>query len=916
VIDRLPVASPALVAERAKKLVADGGARVLVLRARPRWNGPEELAVGGARVLVRTAVSQLAALSALAERGADDYLVLLSDRTDQDLGDAVMLRAHRQRVESVDEWSAVAGLYDARRLDPALLRVGPWVPAALLEHQPPEGWPRVATGIVTADHALGNLLGASLRLPLPVELDLVGLITALDTLETRAAWQATAEPLRDALHTWASSSLGGAAGMALAAAARSPISIVAIGLALDVLWPADSGSAGPERGPARGRIESRIDGRPISTATARSLADAARTQLLRLDLDHDASVPGVLAQAEALLVDLGWPAGAERSTVLPSGLRARDRALAALLATSSGPDLAGTLPRIEGALADLVHHDRAAPNEPSIISARMAVRLARWVASAAERSVPSELGAALNDYLTDGAWVDRAAAVVWNGSTDDAVSATYRGLLTTVRRLRDVRDQNAAQLLAAATARDEAPTGAVLIENALGELVWPAASTTRPLVILLDGMSAPVAIELAEALSSDGWVERVLDSGRRVPLLAALPTLTRYSRTAFFTGELRDGTQTAEAAAMRARFGAPLFHKDDLRSDGGQTLPTPVRAAIEDPSQRLVGVVLNTIDDALDKHDPGGTSWDVTTIQHLRALLAAAADAGRTVVLTSDHGHVVERGGEARPTPGAEARRRPVSSGPLAADEVLVRGRRVVTGEDVLPWREDLRYASLHSGYHGGASLAEITVPFLVFGRPGAQAAAGWRDAPPQAPVWWNETQRPAVPGSRRALRADRTAGRIGIAAAPPVRRSTPADHEPQGVLAFDVPDAPSRSGARTGAVEGAFAAAIVASLVDRLAASEVYGHQRTRAGRHALAHDQVVVALTTLLDGGGRVHRDTLASALDIPATSFGSVFAAISRLLNVDGYPVIALDPDGVTVLLDETLLREQFELADARG
>ncbi len=116
--------------------------------------------------------------------------------------------------------------------------------------------------------------------------------------------------------------------------------------------------------------------------------------------------------------------------------------------------------------------------------------------------------------------------------------------------------------------------------------------------------------------------------------------------------------------------------------------------------------------------------------------------------------------------------------------------------------------------------------------------------------------------------------------------------------------------------MEGVFAAAIVASLVDRLAASQVYEHQRTRAGRHALAHDQVVVALNTLLDGGGRVHRDTLAGALDIPATSFGSVFAAISRLLNVDGYPVIALDPDGVTVLLDETLLDEQFELADARG
>ena len=915
-IDRLPIASLALVTEHAKKLVANGGAHLLVLRAQPRWSGPDELPVGGSRVLVRTAVSQLAALSALAERSDRDYLILLSDRTDQELGDAVMLRAHRQRGESVDEWSAIPGLYDAQRLDPALIRFGSWVPAALLGHQPPEGWPRVATGVVTADHALGNLLGACLRLALPVELDLVGLITALDTPEGRAAWQATPEMLRDALNGWAVSRLGAAAGLALAAAARGPISIVATGLVLDVLWPTDSGDVvGAEQGPARGRIESRIDGRPLAPAAARTLAEAARTQLLRLDLDLDASVPGVLAQAEALLADLGWPAGAERSTVLPAGLRARHHALASLLADPDPHQLAEMLPRIEGALADVVHHDRAVPHEADVIAARMAVRLARWAASAAEGGLAGELGAALRDYLTDGAWVDRAAAVVWNGSADDVVSAAYRSLLRTVRNLRDVRDQNAAQLLAVATLRDEAPTGAVLIENALSEIVWPTAGTTRPLVILLDGMSAPVAIELAEALSGDGWVERVPDTAGRFPLLAALPTLTRYSRTAFFTGELRDGTQDTETAAMRDRFCAPLFHKNDLRADGGDALAAPVRAAIDDRRQRLVGVVLNTIDDALDKHDPGGTRWDVGSIQHLRALLAAAVDAGRTVVLTSDHGHVVERGSEPRPAPGGEARRRPVSSGPPAEDEVLVRGRRVVSGEDVLPWREDLRYASIRSGYHGGASLAEITVPFLVFGRAGQPAAVGWRDAPPQAPVWWNETPRAAVPGTRRALRNDPKAGRIELAPARPVRLPR-ADDGPQGVLAFDVPEATARPGTRDGGVEGALAAAIVASLVDRLTSSEIYRHQRTRAGRHALADTQVAAALATLLDGAGRVHRDTLASALDIPATSFGNVLAALGRLLNVDSYPVIALDPDGVTVRLDETLLREQFELGSARG
>ncbi len=900
--DRLPVAAPALVKERAKALVAAGGARVLVLRAKPGWAGPETIAVDGARVAVRPAVSQLAALAAITELPPDDYLVLLTDRTDQDLGDAVMLRAHRRRVEAVDEWSAIPGLYDAQLLDPALRRAGSWVPGALLEHQPPDGWPRVPTGVVTADHALGNLLAATLRLPLPTDLDLVGLLTVLDDPDGRAAWRATPEALREALGGWAAGSMGAAAALALAAAARGPVSIVATGLALDVLWPTGGDrreTVGPEQGPARGRIEARLDGRPVAPEAARTLAAAARTQLLRLDLDQDPGVPGVLAQAEALLADLGWAAGAERSGVLPAGLRARHRALAALLTQPEPAALADALPRIEGALADVLDHERAASDEPTVAAARMAVRLARWVATAPEVTAPLELGAALRAYLHDGAWVDRAAAVVWDGSPDEVVAAAYRALLATVRTLRAERDRAAAHLLAAATQRDEAPTGTILIEDALGDVVWPVAPATRPLVILLDGMSAPVAIELADALAREGWIERVPDAGRRVPVLAALPTLTRYSRTAFFTGELRDGTQDTERAAMTARFGAPLFHKNDLRSDAGESLPAPVRAAIGDPKQRLVAVVLNTIDDALDKHDPGGTRWGLATIQHLRALLAAAAEAGRTVVLTSDHGHVIERGSEARPG-GGEARRRAVATGPAGEGEIVVRGRRVVTGEDVLPWREDLRYASLRSGYHGGASLAEITVPFLVFGRPGQPAGEGWRDAPPQAPGWWNETRRPAS-GTRRALRT----ARIDVAHPVPERRTPPAD-EAQGVLAFDLEAAVAPGAGGTG----------VGGLVEALAASDVYAQQRARAGRHALAHEQVAAALTALLDGGGRAHRDTLAGVLGIPATSFGNVFAALGRLLNVDGYAVLALDADGVTVRLDEALVREQFELGAARG
>ena len=910
--ERTPQATIALVKDRAARLVAAGRPHVLVLRARPRWTGDGEFTVAGARVLVRPAVSQLAALAALAERGPEDYLILLTDRPDADLGDVVLVGTAGRGAESLDEWAALPGLFEAQDVDPALRRLGSWVPLALIEHQPKDGWPAAPTGVVTADHALGNLLGAVLGLELPVDLDLMVLLTALDDPAGRGAWHAVSPALRKNLAVWAATRHGEGAGMALAAAARGRVSVVALGLVLDVLWPDGVASLDPDQGLARGRVEAHIDGQPVHPSAARILAGAARTLLVRMDAVQDPAVPGVLAQAEALLGDLGWRAGAERSSLLPAGLTARLHTLAGLLDPGDPSALASRLPRIEGALTDVVAHYRAAADEPQVTAARMAVRLARWLAGASA-DLPTSLGAALREYLDDGAWVDRAAAVVWDGSTDEVLSAAYARLLAATRRIRDLRDQHAAALLVEVTARDAQVDGVTLIERAMTDLVVPVATAVRPVVILLDGMSAPVATELADAVVAGGWTELVPAAGqRRTPVLAALPTLTRYSRTAFFTGELRDGGQDVEKAAMRERLGAPLFHKDDLRAPAGEALPAAVRAAIDDPDQRVVGVVLNTIDDALARHDPGGMRWGVTTIQHLQALLNAAWLAGRGVVLTSDHGHVVERGSEVRPAAGGDARWRPVASGPAQSDEVIIRGRRVVPGELVLPWRENLRYASLRSGYHGGASLAEITVPFVLLVR-GPTSVPGWVPAAPQAPAWWNEERRDVgvlVEGRRGRRRATAGGARIdlaGPAAARDVRPAAAQSDDAQGVLGFDVPVAAAPP---SGPITQGY------QLVDGLEANEVYRVQRRRAGRHALAHQEVVASLTALLDRGGRAHRDTLAIALGVPASSVTTMLAALTRLMNVDGYPVVSMDPDGVTVRLDEPLLRDQFELGGDRG
>ncbi len=128
------------VRQRAAALIRDGkGARVLLLHALPRWNGEPTLEVAGNRVHVRPAVSQLAILDAVASLPHDDYLVVLTDRSRQDLGDTVLL-AWRCQVELPDLWSAVPGVFKAHGTTQELRRLGSWVPSALLTHTPLHGW--------------------------------------------------------------------------------------------------------------------------------------------------------------------------------------------------------------------------------------------------------------------------------------------------------------------------------------------------------------------------------------------------------------------------------------------------------------------------------------------------------------------------------------------------------------------------------------------------------------------------------------------------------------------------------------------------------------------------------------------------------------------------------------------------------
>jgi hypothetical protein len=910
----LPVATlsavRAVVAKRLSGSRLGGAKRVIGIHARPEWNGEPTFTVGEAVVHVRACPSALAVWEAIKQHDGDGHLVVLTDVDDADLGAGLRAHLHGGRLCTLRPWELIKQAFTAHILDPLLLDE-PWAAGALLRWEPAEGWRPAPGGALTRDHALGHLASVVLgvdqagdRYLDPDHPDAPSLLRW--TLDPVARDRLATLPgdVRDGLVAWLGDVTGPAGRCTLrAVTAGHGGDAVPLALIAGLLWDR---KAGPSAVEARGLVRARLGGGDLPADHAQTWARAAQALIARLDRPQS-----LLERAEELLREFNATEVIAESALLPAAYAVRLRAFAqavrdALPGGGAAPDPAA-LRRAEEAHARLVAHELAGHHRRRTRAARMALRLLRWLAT--PQTSAATLADALHEQVRVGGYVDWAFSEVWEGDHDEQVAAAYRALLEAVAARREEHDRVLARHLADTVAADSDPGTLVPIESALARLVRPLG---RSLLVVVDGMTAGVLAALADELAQERWYELVDSAlGHRRVLLPVLPTVTEACRTSLLTGALGTGGQHDERTAFPGAVGDPqarLFHKDDLRAPGGHALSPEVKAAIEGDA-RVVGVVLNAVDDALDKMEPGGT-WTLDQVRHLRELAEAARAAERLLVLTSDHGHVVERGGTALPSPGGPggARWRP-AGGPVADGEIEVRGRRVLLGGGavVLPWREGLRYGGKRSGYHGGASAAEVAVPFAVFSPAQVDEIAGWRQAPAQEPTWWNAAV--TLTGTVAAP-AGRGAGRGRAETRKPQRQPKVIEGQEE-LLAVEevVPQAAAPSAAPAGAGEAAGPASPIDRFLDELLATELFAEQRARAGRAAPDVARVRAVLAALLGAGDRLHESALSAAAQVPAARLRTVLAAIRRVLSVDGYDPIEYDPDGVTVVLDRKVLAEQF-------
>ena len=245
----------------------------------------------------------------------------------------------------------------------------------------------------------------------------------------------------------------------------------------------------------------------------------------------------------------------------------------------------------------------------------------------------------------------------------------------------------------------------------------------------------------------------------REPALAALPSATRFSRTSLLCGTLKDGGQHEERAGFTAFWRgrrSALFHKAGLGAGAGARLDARrARRRSRTPAPWSASCSTRSTTALRDDRQVSDQTWRLADVDYLPELLRAAAAAGRPVILTSDHGHVLDRGDDIHPATGESARYRTGTAGrgraglPRAPRAAPRRGGHHAVG------RADPVPAPQGRATTAARRLAEMVIPVLVFVPSPSLCPKDWAvyETPSlHEPAWWSSAPeaRTVTPVRRR----------------------------------------------------------------------------------------------------------------------------------------------------------------------
>lgn len=864
-------------------------ARAIGIKSDRRWQGSEKEIVEDREFRFAQCDSVLQVREALLSSGAELPLVVVTDLEGSQLGDDVLARFVRSRLYQIRPWNIVLEYFSAIKLDPSF-RGQRWLAEALLQNVPSGGYPAVSSGVLDEETVWGVVLRNHLgfKVVRPDAQDLLEWTTD----DNRIAVYQTASPeMRAGVQKWISRSAGGVADLIFRCIEGGfAQDVIPLGLVCETVVDNAGGASIRE---AAVRLERFTGNRPIPNESARNWAGAACNVIDKFDKEGQRNLTQlVLERADQILKELHVEQFSYLSRYSLAGFELRLDRYGKRLQAALDSELRSLPNDLVELAEDVLQHRQSDIEMGRAMRVRMSLRLVKWMASDSEATATSfELAA--RAYIRSSGFVDWARYHLFTGETVTSLSKAYSRLVVAAADKRELESGRFGELLVNWTASGSPGDSIIRIEEVLANIVAKIGQSERVLLVVLDGMSWAAQREILEDAIDKGWLEfGPIDGEWPRPVIAALPSVTQFSRTSLLCGDLRSGTSVDEISGFknnpaltqisRSTHPPVLFHKGTLTESTGRNLAPEVRDEIASEKRQVVGVVVNAIDDHLAKGSQIEVPWILRHIPVLEQLLSVGREAGRTVVLTSDHGHIIEWESTYRGADSGE-RYRSNDGNPLEG-ELIVRGSRVILSEDhaiIAPWSEGIRYAAKKHGYHGGISPQECIVPLTVLSRWG-KTLGGWQPQPTFYPEWWD------VAGAPLPRNVDLSFSQMPVVTPIPVEESLPlfaiAEKEEIGEKV---------------------------DWVEVLINSGIFANQVRLAGPMVPKPELITTFLKALDERGGRMLKKVLAQKIGQPELRINGIIAAMRRVLNVDGYGVLSVDEASQTVMLNLDLLKVQFGL-----
>jgi len=868
-------------------------AAIIGFRTHNTWEGNAYLSINDKKFLIAQCNSPLAFREAVIKaRNESCCLAVITNLNDSDLGDDLRTLLAKRRLIPIKPWASVKELFQAKEVDPSIIRKQ-WLAEALLDANPEDGFDAAPNGFLTAERVwsaiLSSLIGIENSRP-----DVKDILKWSQNDENVARFRRLPEERRTDIESWICVCSGELGKFLLKLSGKAlRYNLLALGLSCEAIF-SDLIRERRILHDASIRLEKYTGDRPVPAEMAKKWSRAScEIYSDMIKNRQQAIVRSIQERLDSLLENLGLQDYSWLSSVSPLGFEQRLKRFADELIHLFNKRKTPDFSCLRNLLKEIENHVLAVRSPERIERVRMGYRLMRWLQHEKENNDQAgSFSSAATAYVRGGGFVDWARNSLYGGDGCPELSKAFSRMLSRVEKIRETQNKEFARLIVEWTAAGSSGDKILKIEDLLAYVVSPAAKQDRILFIVMDGMSHAVFAELKESLvGNTAWVE-ITPEGMdfQKPVVALFPTVTDVCRRSLLCGkpssdsddnEIKGFTQNEKLRESSSAMDPLLFLKADLLDTDGAELAEGIKKEIYS-KRKIVGAVVNVVDNFLFKSDQLAVSWQVAKIPVLEKLIYAAREEDRTVIITSDHGHVLDRKSKCLKYEAGE-RWRP-DDGALHDGEIGIRGSRVLkpdNGKMIAPWSEKIRYGSKKNGYHGGLTPQEVLVPLLVMKwRPEGKQ---WKQIPSYRPHWWN-CEMEAMPP------------RTG-----PLYKITPLVAESSSGIEkmplFVEAAKTQRSSKNT--------------IINRLIGSPILVNQKKMCGRAVPPDEKIQLFLEALDQHGGTMPQPALAQAMNQPIFRFRGIISIMQRILNVDGYPVLSFDTSSNTISINYELMRTQFEI-----